>query len=1287
MEVERLTAVLDVSGLATLQASMAAADRAFNSTKRSAEELAYVSKAATDALNRIKIIASQAAETGANAEFMRKALGKIATEAEKTTATLDRVRIGSGAAFVSQANGDVIDAKLKDITGNANEARRALEGMAAAGVVAGAAGRGGSSGGGGGLLAGLGWGGGRFGMSQFGSVLGLAGFGAERAATSVLGIGGSMIGGLAGGALLGLGALGTSAVGMGTDMAGIGQAAGDIKNVTQALTNLNNQVNLYGKNSRQAALAQAQLNQQLNSFSPVARNSVLAAARTARAFHKMFNRLTGPAENTGAQIINQAMGTGEAFLPSIGKYAAQNMQIIQSGLQPFFAWLKSQSGGLGIFNNLEAIFQKNLPTSVHAGTQAFEFFMHTVDDAAQHIGGFIKKIDELLTKWNSPAGLARWNTEVGKLIGLFETWLHLFGALIGAVADLFKPALGFGQQFAAGLTVIIDKVRQWLGAAGTQDVLRNLFAAHLAQLKALFSVFLALLPVLESTLSAFLQIEGRVSSLVAGPLKVLADLIKQITRFPLADKIIGWVGAFALAQRAIKAVWSMTGLLRVGLLGLGPAAVKGTATADAALAGTDAAAASATGSVSALRATLLSIAGMVVPIYIVESMISKNTKQMGQQVLNTDPTGIMGWVGKHVPLLGPLFQGAAGEGSRAGQALFGGGEKKPVWGTAAGRRYQATHPGVWMDQYGNLTDAQGRPIASGPVDHSHLRRGGQALPARMTASSLGGISPGSGVVPFSGGGGGGIPPLSSFGGGGGARPTAPSVIPLAVTMALNAATTNATNASTLGNTGGTAKRYLLNELSDLTVAKRDLAAKIAKDHSSKDAAQLNTAMTGIVDKITQVTALIKAAIITIGSALLPEKLKAKLASLTAKFKADTDYAQVLVGQGADDYRKILQANLMAQSKTLTSEIDKLKAKLASSTGKQKAAVQAELTKVQQSLTSVQQSILSNLDANVQTMQSKVATLFGNVQTQMDAALGKLYYQNGALTPLEAQLQQMQQQDQLGGLTDSIQAAKDQLAKDQQGALQKVVYDSTTGITRNVYNPAGLAQITADQKALDAAQRQLDEYNLGIKAAAQRAQMDKTYATQVEKLNAKLARLADAFQNGNGSMLALTNLAKQFGIQIDTGNIPDFQKLSDASDTLKQSFKDLADYIAKITGKAPAAVPVPQIVKDLTPGGGGGSGGGATARAVVQAALAAAGSNIHYGGIQSFATGGPTKAGLAMVHDGEYVVPKGGALVGGGGTTINVTVNGSVLTENDLVNAIQAGLLRKMKRNGGTVGIK
>lgn len=474
---------------------------------------------------------------------------------------------------------------------------------------------GGAGGGGGGILSALGFGssgskgigGIGAGMASFGSIGSLLGLGAEHLLTTMLGVGGSAVGGMVGGGLLGMGALGAGAVGMGTDMAGIGQASHDIQLVVKAQNqlrtaqqNANYMMATYGKNSAAAAaaiqqvqLAQANLNTTLGSFSPVARAAVLAAANTAQAFEKMFDNVTGPAEKVGAQILQQAMKVGMAFLPTIGKYAAENMGIIKRDIQPLFSWLTSMKGGTGkgflsnlmgggkvgglaIFTNLEQVFQKNLPTAIKALSEGFKFFAKTVDVAAQQTGKFISRVAQFFTHMNSPAAFSSWAKEVDKLIGLFRTWLHFLVAVGKTVYDVFKPAVGAGQALIKMLTSALGVLDKWLTKASNTKALHNLFSAHLVELvKGFGKAIGAAIPLLLSFGKGFLPVltvGAKIGTLVLQPL--IAGL-RLLSKIPFSSTLLGWAGSMFLLSKAVGGL-KLTNLstLFSGLIGGIGSAVK-----------------------------------------------------------------------------------------------------------------------------------------------------------------------------------------------------------------------------------------------------------------------------------------------------------------------------------------------------------------------------------------------------------------------------------------------------------------------------------------------------------------------------------------------------------------------------------------------------------------------------------------------------------------------------------------------------------------------------------------
>jgi hypothetical protein len=404
----------------------------------------------------------------------------------------------------------------------------------------------------------------------------------------------------------------------------------------------------------------------------------------------------------------------------------------------------------------------------------------------------------------------------------------------------------------------------------------------------------------------------------------------------------------------------------------------------------------------------------------------------------------------------------------------------------------------------------------------------------------------------------------------GKKPPKPPVIPVLATDLANRAKVNAGNASALHNVGGTAKRYLQDELSDLTAEQSSLQ-KAYNTAKGKSKIELGKALATVEAKIPKVQALIKDAIVVTGDALLPASLRTQLAAAIQKFKADSTYAQSLTGKAAQDFQATLLGDLSSQTSILNSELAKLKAKLAGSTGKQRAAIQKEITKVTTQLSNVDQQIVSQLQNVVSTLQSQVGSFLSNVTNELDASFdaatqkllddaASTFFQNGAQTPLEKQLADMQAADTVSSLNDALTQAIQQLATDQTGGA-----DTTT--------------LATDNAAVASAQRAITENNLSIDATAERTKADADYAADVKKIqadraaaeaemNRQLAALGDALQNGTGSMTDLAGIAAEYGLLIDTATIPDFANLSSTVGELLAAFESLADYIGKLTGTAP-----------------------------------------------------------------------------------------------------------------------
>ena len=438
-------------------------------------------------------------------------------------------------------------------------------------ALGGTAGSGGGGSGAAGLLAALGFGKGASrgipglgafgaGLAGFGSIGAMAGLGPESLLTTLLGIGGSGLGALAGGGALAAGAVGVGAVGMGTDLAGIGQASGDIKTTYTNLQALDASIQQFGPHSTQAAAAFATLNQGLTQFSPLARGAVLAAAQTAVGFRALFDQVTGAAEATGANIINQVMQVAEKFLPTIGQFAAQNMLIIQTSLQPLFTWL--QGPGLQIFTELETIFQQHLPAAMQAFTQGIELVIKTLGFLAPMTGHFITFLDDLFTKLNSPEGFYKFSAAIQSAVDIFHVWEGLIKAVGTAIYELFHHDAGTGTAIIQSLTDMVNKFNDWAKTVAGGDKLHSLLEAHKNEI-------LSLLSLLPHIISIFGQLELTVSPTLMTIVADLAKLTDALLKVPFVGQVAGWILAFGILYNKIGLISTIFGPVIKLLMSLG----------------------------------------------------------------------------------------------------------------------------------------------------------------------------------------------------------------------------------------------------------------------------------------------------------------------------------------------------------------------------------------------------------------------------------------------------------------------------------------------------------------------------------------------------------------------------------------------------------------------------------------------------------------------------------------------------------------------------------------------
>ncbi|MDE2104635.1 MAG: hypothetical protein KGL39_45790 [Patescibacteria group bacterium] len=375
------------------------------------------------------------------------------------------------------------------------------------------------------------------GMAGLGTVGSFAGFGIEHLIMTALGVAGSGVSALGGAGLLGLGALGTAGVGMGADSAVMSSSIADTKTLYSDYTNLNHAIAIYGANSKQAHLAQAQLNYDMAQFGPVAGAAEMKVALLANTLNNQWDASTQAARVQAAGIMTQVLQLGQTYVPLVAAAAATNLGIINKSLDgPNGLFTVLRTRGVQVFTDLEKHFAANLPTAMDASSQAATLLLNTIDFLSNQTGGFMQKIDNMLTYANSPAGWAKWQHVMGNMIQDFHVWDAFLVILTKDIVDMFAQDSKTGQSIIVTLTQMLDKLHTWETSTSGASEIHNIFEVHKQEVLDL----LALLPKLISTFgSIYLTVAPAFVTSVDAVLTALLPLLNALSSNPFGAWLLG----------------------------------------------------------------------------------------------------------------------------------------------------------------------------------------------------------------------------------------------------------------------------------------------------------------------------------------------------------------------------------------------------------------------------------------------------------------------------------------------------------------------------------------------------------------------------------------------------------------------------------------------------------------------------------------------------------------------------------------------------------------------------
>lgn len=398
-------------------------------------------------------------------------------------------------------------------------------------------------------------------LAGAGTLGSFAGFGAEHALFTALGLAGSAASATAGGALVGLGALGQMAVGGGSDMAVMKSTISETKELSTAYQKAQKAVAVYGAGSKQAAEAQRELNVLMAELGNTAAvKAEMGLAKSESALGEFWRKETVNARVQAVNILSQVLHLAHDYVPRVARAAEENLKIINRDIKPLFAWLEGPEG-IGVWNALEARFKENLPFAVGAFDQAVEFLLKTIKNASQYTGGFTQALDRFFTKWNSPEYFARWEGTIKKLVGDFHTWMTFVKLLGEDIFDLFRNDAKTGEGIIKTISGMLLKLREWEQSSAGAASLKSIFAVHREEVIDLLKVLPPLIKTLEPIYMTIAP------PLVRAVTKVAEAFAFLIEKFDALGSGATWLtGLTLIGLKLGKLEWALKGI--AGAFGL-----------------------------------------------------------------------------------------------------------------------------------------------------------------------------------------------------------------------------------------------------------------------------------------------------------------------------------------------------------------------------------------------------------------------------------------------------------------------------------------------------------------------------------------------------------------------------------------------------------------------------------------------------------------------------------------------------------------------------------------------
>jgi hypothetical protein len=387
--------------------------------------------------------------------------------------------------------------------------------------------------------------GGLWGLAQWGSLGSFAGLGPEHVAMTVLGVLGSAAEAAFGAGLKLLGAGAATVVGGGSTAGTLRSTISDTQTLYKAYEHLERAIAVYGRNSRQAAEAQRELNATMAELGNTAGVKAEAGlARATAALNSYYDQASSTARVRAVELLQEGVKLAYAFVPRVLSAAEENLVILKRGLRPLFHWLEGPEGE-NLWNRLETVYAGHLPKVLEAFAQGFELISRVATIAAEHTGGLVTALDNVLRRWNALSDPALLSF-MDRVWQDTAAWANLLKLTFADLVDFFRLDAHTGRSLVELLDSMLARLHAWLQLASSKGQIRSIFFYHreevLLLIQAIVDVGKAFTSIYLSAAPLFTRLFDDLLKLLIPFLNVLSDIISRsrILSLIFATLLIAW---------------------------------------------------------------------------------------------------------------------------------------------------------------------------------------------------------------------------------------------------------------------------------------------------------------------------------------------------------------------------------------------------------------------------------------------------------------------------------------------------------------------------------------------------------------------------------------------------------------------------------------------------------------------------------------------------------------------------------------------------------------------------